>query len=80
MPPLESLTPIYIVCMCGKQLQRSDLIREKDIEQYHPKNKNNPRCTPIDSSGCHMTFFEKCPKCERCLFADSQPTGLGEIL
>ena len=51
---------------CGK------IEHKLDIEQMHPKNRDNPHCNMRDQDGCHRTAFEKCPKCKRCLFADGQ--------
>ena len=57
-------------CRCGWVGDRSELIYESDIERNHPKNINNPNRTPHDKSQLHYTKFEKCPLCDKCIFAD----------
>lgn len=62
--------PQGVECRCGWAGLRGSLTHEVDIEQMHPKNRNNPHCNMMDRRACHWTAFEKCPKCRRCLFAD----------
>lgn len=64
-----------VECRCGWAGLRGHLEHEVDIEQMHPKNKDNPQCNMMDRRGCHWTAFEKCPHCKRCLFADGQFIG-----
>lgn len=64
-----------VKCRCGWVGFRGDLSHEIDIEQMHPKNRDNPHCNMVDRSDCHYTAFEKCPQCTRCLFADGQFIG-----
>lgn len=61
-----------VECRCGFLYLRGQLRHEIDVEQMHPLNRQNPRCTFMDRSGCHWTAFEKCPKCRRCVFADGR--------
>lgn len=64
-----------IKCRCGWSGDRRQLLHEIDIEQMHPRNRNNSQCTLENQRGCHKTAFEKCPKCRRCLLADNNFIG-----
>lgn len=60
-----------IQCRCLYTCKRSELITDYDIEQTHPKNRNNSNCNFQNTQGCHKTKFECCPLCKRALFADN---------
>lgn len=67
VPPRETQE---IECYCEWVGVRGALIHEIDIDQMHPKNRNNPHCNMMDRRGCHYTAYEKCPRCKRVVFAD----------
>ena len=64
-----------LLCRCGWRGFRTELVQVTDLEQTHPHNKNNPRCTFTDRSDCHYTKFEDCPKCKGSIFADEREIG-----
>lgn len=63
---------MFVSCRCGWSGGRYELTHEVDIEYMHPKNRYNRYCNMQDTSGCHLTAFEKCPRCKRVVFSDDQ--------
>lgn len=41
--------------------KREELIRGKEVERYHPRNR---------SGIVHSTEYEKCPRCGKWIYAD----------
>jgi len=66
-----------VFCKCGFAGDRKRLIRHKDIEITHPKNKDRIYLTgPNYYDIAYYTTFELCPECERVIFADDEPRNL----
>ena len=68
---------IGIICRCMWSGDRPELIINKDIEMYHPRNKGRIFISDPDyHKKAYYTTFELCPKCKRVIFADGHPINL----
>lgn len=74
MEPIKCET---IYCRCGWFGYEAELIINKDIEQFHPRNRGRIFLSDPDYyEKAYYTTFELCPNCKRAIFGDGRPITL----
>ena len=61
-----------VFCRCGFRGFRNNLIPNRDIDRFNPRNKGLFISDPDYTKKAYWTFYELCPGCKRVIYADGR--------